>query len=828
MSAKRNMSRLLRLLVVVASWCVTTIPMNTPDAMDSFNESIADIPQSQLPFQDITTKKIHDIRIIGNILVPDATILAKIPYHAGDIFKPQRSRLAIKTLYGLGSLSNIQLSVETISKDEVILYITVEEKKQITDFVFSGNSHLKRDEIEKKIKLSDIKALDENDLINITQQIKKLYGEKDYHHVAINAYLESSDSKAIAHFDIQEGSRTHVQRVFTQGNQAFSNKKLRSLLFTREDWVLGFLNKAGSFQPDALDYDKSVIENFYQNHGFLAAQVSDVIVDPVPNSSDVNVTFCIDEGDLYTIESVKAPGNAILSEEELLGAIAIRPGQIYSKELIRQTLESLRLLWGEYGYIYAEVDPSVIPDEVTKKVQVEFHTSLGNRMTLRRINLTGNRKTRDKVIRRQILLDEGELLTTRKLELSKERVQSIGYFDPRNGVNWKIIKLDEERADLELLLQEIKTGSFYAQIGTGGVVTDKYSPADTFRVNGGMQDTNFLGYGIQINANVSLAKQERSIDFSIANSWLFDRPLYGGLNFFQRRTTFDDFNGTITGPPSELGTGLYGQLGFAIGVLTGTPFSQLAGTNALAEAGFEKVHFNPVQAAVPELQPLFNRKFASGQLLRIGLSTVQDLRNHPVMPNRGIIWNAGVKFGIPHSAGPFGFMKWELDAQWYTPLVNEYDLILRLHGFLGFITIFDNKTIPYRELFNIGGPATVRGFNYGQISPTFVNAQHGIHDPLGGKKAFVINAELIFPITADAGMRGVVFYDGGAGWDTPNRGLIPFGLRNDNFNYRHAIGFGIRLTRPSPVRIDVGFKLDRRRRLGESASEVHFTMAQDF
>lgn len=833
MSAKRNVLVMLHLPLL----CIVIICGNFAYDLQAMaaHQTHAQV-HAPTQSEAALPKKIKTIIVQGNKLIPTETILAKIPYRVGDIFKPQRARSMIQTLHKLGSLSDIQLAAEVIAPDAVELYITVQEKKQISEFVFKGNSNLKREEIEKKFKISAIKFLDEEELANIVAQIKTLYAEKDYHHVEITAQLITQDEKTVAQFDITEGSRTHVQRVFIKGNTHFSNKKIRDLLFTREDWVLGFLNKAGSFQPDALEYDKSLIESYYQNKGFLAAQVSNVIVDPVPQSSNVNVTFCIDEGDLYTIESVKAPGNAILSQEELLAVIPVKPGQLYSRELIRQTIEAMRMLWGEHGYIYAEIDPSVIPDENKKTVQIEFHTTLGNCMTLRRITITGNKKTKDKVIRRQILLDEGELLTTRKMELSKERVQALGYFDPRNGVNWKIIKLDEENADLELLLQEVKTGSMYAQLGTGGVLTDKSSPSDSFRVSAGLQDINFLGSGMQINLNGSYSRQERSVDFTLSDPWLFDRPLYGGISVYHRRSTYDEFRATGNGqPPSELDTGFFGQLGFAIGTLTGTPFQSLAGSNALVDAGYEHIKFHPVVPPSADLTPLYVRKFHSGDQARVGFNFAQDARNHPVMPSRGYIWNMGAKFGLSphmHQVNSFGFFKWEFDVQWYTPLINEYDLILRVHAFVGLIKQFGEHTIPYRELYNIGGPATVRGFLFGQIGPTLIsqNPKQNFNAPLGAKRAFTANIELLFPITPDGSVRGCLFYDGGAGWHTPDKNLIPQGflLRNNSFDFRHAIGFGIRLTRPSPVRIDVGFKLDRRKRFGEPLSEVHFTMAQDF
>lgn len=782
---------------------------------------------SDLEAETNAVQKIESITVTGNQCIATSTIMSHIPYHIGDVFKPQKSRQLIKSLYRLGSLHTIKIKVKEISPESVALTIVVSEKTPITDFCFSNNKNLKKDEIEKKLKLSEIKAVDAGDVHVLAESIKKMYGEKDYHHVSIDAsvekkIVEGKEGACVVQVDIHEGKPTRVRRVFITGNCCVSSKKLRSLLFTREDWLFGFINRAGSYQPDAIAYDKSVIEEFYHNHGYLAAQVTDVIVDPVPNSVDQNVTFNVKEGDCYTIESVKAPENSLLSEEEILRVIPIRPGQIYSKEAIRSTLETLRMLWGEYGYIYADVDPSVIPDEKTKKVALTFTTNLGNKMKLNRITIIGNKKTCEHVVRRELFLEEGDLVTTRQLDLSKERVQALGYFDQHTGVNWKMIKIDQDRIDLELLLQEVSTGKLFAEIGFGGVATDRSSPSESFRVRGGIQDINWLGRGLQLNLNGAYSRQEWGADISLANQWLFDRPLYGNTRFFHRRSHYEEFRGSRN-VPSEEATGGSGQIGFSL--------SRLLKASVLADVGAEHLEFRKVIAINPQLQDLMNRKFNSGTVVKVGANIMQDLRNHPMYPSNGYIWNLGFHAGVPHSSRcSFGYGKWEFEGQWYSPLIDEYDLVLRIHTFLGFIHQFGCHTIPYRDLYHVGGPATVRGFDFGQIGPWLIAPKDDNNFPLGAKKAFTLNIELLFPIKRDNSIRGLFFYDGGAGWDTPDRNLIPpeFIVRNNTFNFRHAVGFGIRLTSPMPLKLDVGFKLDRRKRWNESLSEVHFTMSQDF
>ena len=807
-------------LIMIITMLYVPIVAETDDEIDFISESeISNNNPTQLSNRIIDT-----IIITGNSLVSRAAIQAKIPYQVGDVIKPHKTDQLIRALYGLGYFDNIKVMGEEVSSTHINLHVIIQEKSKIESINYTGNDHLKENEIEKKLKLSEVKTIDSQELVGIIEQLKKLYIEKNYHNAAIKAELNQIDTKrVIINFIIDEGKKSLVKRVFFEGNHHLSSKQLRKLTFTREDWLLGFFDKSGSYQPDAIEYDKHVIENFYQSNGFLAARVVDVIVQPYTSPEELQVTFVIEEGDLYTVSKVSAPGNDVLTEEQILARIPIRPGNFYSKDLIRQTMESLRVMWGEFGYIYADVQPSINPDQDNKTVEISFYNDLGNKITVNRIKLVGNIKTRDNVIRREIGFNENELLTTYQMNESKRRVENLGYFEQRTGVNWKIVKVDENSADLDLILKEVKTGKMFAQIGFGGT-EDFQSPSKSFKIGAGLQDTNLLGTGIIYNLNGSYSQEDRSIVFSLLNPWLLDRPIRGGIDASHRQATYDEFKNVVS-PPVEATSFISGNLGFI-------PQS-LNFTNVVIDAGIQSICYKggKPQASLPfefqreqaNFQKNLNRIFQGGELVWTGLAMMQDTRNHPIHPSRGYQWSAFSKFGIPHCIGNFGFFKVDLDARWWTPLINEFDLVLYLHGHAGLVTSIKDHQIPYRELYHIGGPATVRGFIFGQIGPAMLG------DSIGGKKAFWVNAELQFPITKDMSMRGVVFYDGGAGWDAPCASDIDRELlRNNHFNYRHSIGFGIRLTYPTAARIDWGFKLDRNKRCGESASEVHFTMAHDF
>ena len=779
---------------------------------------------------EIQHKTIRAIHILGNKLVTKEALLARIPYQTGDLFLPAKTGDLIRNLYGLQYFSNVSVETEDISDTEVDLYVIVEEKKKVEAVIYEGNVAVSEEEIEKELKLSEIPAMDEEELGLYATQIRGLYAQKNYHTTTIETELQPTERGTyIALFRICDGPLAAVRRVFFEGNECVPSNVLRKMIFTREEWLFGFMNKAGTYAPDMLDVDKFILENYYQSHGFLAARITDIQVDINEDTQEITVTYYVEEGPLFTVTSLSAPGNDILSEEQLISVLPIEIGQLYSKDFIREAIDRLRAIWGRYGYFYSDIEPVIIPDFETKTVDITFNSELGNKITLNRINIVGNQKTCDHVIRRMLTLREGQILSLPAMDASKARVEQLGYFDPQGGVDWKITKVSEDCVDLDLVLNEIKTGNINAQIGYGGA--DPQSPSTSIRIGGSVSDKNLFGTGIRLNLSASFSKLDRLITFNIFQPWLFNRPIGGGFGFYHRSSFYEDFD-NISSTPREHLTGGDLQLVFA---LPGYP-----DVNTSITGGAQRIRFQEqLQAEVTGrpssenelLQSFINQRFASGTNGFINVILGQDVRNHPMFPNKGYNWSFSTMLGVPTGSSTFGYAKGNFDVTWLTPLIGQYDLVLLLHGHAGVVTSLRDKLIPYRELYNIGGPGSVRGFEFGQIGPQVFN------DSVGARKAFWVNAELIFSVTQDQSIRGVVFYDGGAGWDTPltpaqrvlldlpaNRGQ----LRNNRFRYRHSIGFGIRLLSPAPIRVDWGFKLDRDKRRDEKFYEEHFSMNQEF
>lgn len=795
----------------------------------------------ELSVQDLAGRIIREIIIQGNEQVSQQAILNKIPYRKGQKFDPIKTRETIRNLYfDFKRFRTINIMAEPIDPDMIDLYIMVEEKIPLKEIIFEGNSAITEKEINEKVTALDTPAIDSEELKIFANSIKKLYLERGYYNATINPELNvDANGKGSVIFHIIEGNKSLVKRISFKGNCNVSGKTLRSIIYTREDWLLSFLDKSGTYLPERLEGDKHAIEMYYQSNGFLNAKV--VAITPEMDAcNNFNILFEIQEGDLYRIGSVSAAGNDLICEEKLLQVIPIKPGDLYSREKIIDAIKNLELVWGSFGYMYAHIEPSINPNDETKTVDLAFHNELGNQITLGKLTIRGNKKTRDKIIRRQILFSEGDLLTNTRMEQSKERIQSLGYFDQREGVNWKIIRTGENNADLDLMLKEAKTGHAGFQLGFAGNPASIRDPLKGASLQLDVGDTNLLGTGIRANLNSRFSHEDFSLGFNITQPWLFDKPILGALDVYHKRLAYEDFN--FTTPVNEIDTGLTVTSGF----VTQWNDSFLRDTFIRGALGIDSIKYqpDPPKAHIMELQNpektfaegqyniILAKLFTPGNFGSFSLHVGQDKRNHPMHPTGGFSWLARAQTTFNFTNRCLGFQKYDIEGHWYTPLIGAYDLVFHLHAYLGIVApLNDCKLIPYRELFHIGGPASVRGFLFGEIGPqfnVFDQISEGTRgDSIGGKKATFLNAELIFPITPDMNMKGVFFYDGGAGWDNPyvtnaNRQFI----RNNSFSYRHAIGFGIRIYQPMPIKIDWGFKLDPRK--GEPAYEVHFNTAYEW
>lgn len=799
-----------------------------------FSDNFLD-PVTHASLQKIK-KTIRTIIVEGNRLVSKESILVRVPYKSGELFKPHLSSQAIKNVFSLGYFRQVQLYIDVLEHDEVDLCIKVIEKPRITDIIIKGAKGISETDLKKDTGLDKIQTIDEEELKNFSAKIKKQYAKKNYHFAQVTGNLEVIDDQhVIAHFAIKENQKSYVRKINFKNNHSISTKQLKKIIITKEVWPLSMMDHSGTYQPEMIEADRAMLEDAYKSNGFVHAAVTDVDVVFDEKAHCYDITYNINEGAMYFIKEVNVQGNDILSTEILKSHIPILPGQRYSVEKLRTTIERLRLLWGEFGYIFADIEPTITVDEETKTVSINFSFDLKDKVFLNRVTIKGNKKARDKIIRRQIVLDEGDLITNKKMDQSKDQVKMMGYFAEPDGVNWKITRIDNTHADLDLMLKEIKTGRFNVQLTYGGAAQN--ATTNTSGIVGSviLADTNLWGSGIGVRALGEIAERQKSINFQMLNPWLFDKPIRGSIDTYFRRSEYSD--GLTHTEKQPLETVMGGFLG------TGYVVKWFDGTIIESQLGFETIEFAQQVEAAKRLsnkaqkiyQLLLARNFQSGDQYWWRVSLGQDRRNGIVFTTNGYQWNWYSQLSFPLTTNGFNFFKTEIDGSWYTPLIGDNSLVLCLHGHLGFINPLHNGNIPWKSLFHIGGPSTIRGYTYGQVGPTWEG------DSMGATKAFNVNIEFIVPLTPDLTTRAVLFYDGGAGWDMPyKQGLrsqifeidptfsFDTTLKNDSFFYRHSVGVGIRMLNPTPIQVDFGIKLNPAKIFKNKLTELHFSMTHEF
>ncbi len=812
----------------------------------SASEAISEATQHEEVKSAIENRIINKVYIVRkhpNKYLTEAAIKSYVPYKDGEIFNPAQTNQLIKQLFKLGFFENIQIRGTFIGPDKIDIYVILYELPEVVDIEITGNKDLADQKIEKELKLSELRAISKQKLHEIVKKLRMLYQEKDYHLVGIKSDIKLvGDNQAVIIITIDENLRSFVKRVIFKGNKHVRSKRLSNAIATREDWLFGFISKAGTYQQDKLEKDKIYLENFYKTIGYMTAKVTQAEAVMSPATKQYTITFTIDEGELYHIKELHVQGNEKISEYELLRALPMQPGSIYSIKDIRDSIDILKKIFGEFGYAFVDVQPIIVPDERTCTVNISFDVDCGDKVYLRRLNIKGNKKTRDYVVRRKIPLTEGDLLTYQGMEHSKQRVEALSYWDKDNGVQWKVKRINDHQADLEMILKEAKTGKILLGIGYGGN-ENLQSASGGFNWNGNIYDTNFLGRGLLFNGGVTWSKQEWGATFDVTEPNLMDLPLLVGGNFHCNQAWRSE-DLTNIDPLSEryMGGAVHG--GYAI---------SRWGIDAMVRNvfGIENVrlncppHVRPMARTQPgaaTYQKILNQEFKNGTVYSWMLEIGEDVRNHTIHPSGGFQWSLITTLGFPSDT--FGFFKIDGDYSWYTSLIDQVNLVLGFHTHIGYVRSLQGRTIPFKELYNIGGPASVRGFDWGQISPSLnlnpcyipdefygpTGEPGRLAEPIGGRKAFFVNLELIFPIKKDRTMKGVIFYDGGSGWSPPPLAITKQEYNsyicNAQFDYRQAIGFGIRMLEPQNICIYWGFKLDRRP--GEKESEVHFSTYREF
>lgn len=761
---------------------------------------------------------VQGVRIEGNRRVEAEAIRQAMSARKGAAYDPAAIQRDVRALMKLGFFSDVVVEREGPA-DAPVLVVRVEERPALRQWSVTGNDELSKKDVEELVSLKPGQLLDPAAVQRDVKKIAEKYAEKGYYLAEVTSRTEERpDNQVDVVFVVDEHAKVQVKEIRFLGNAHVPASDLEKVMQTREGGLLSFITGAGTYREEALERDVQAIQALYLDRGYVTVKVGTPAVALSPDRRLIYVTIPIEEGEQYTIGKIAFEGQLLGQEEKLRSLVKTRGGEIFSRAEVAADLFAIGDVYKDLGHAYANVTPLTTTDPKTRILDLTFDVQPGKVVSFERIDIVGNDKTRDKVIRRELRIWEGERFSGSALRHSRQRVNALGFFETAEITTRPGSADDEIVAVVEV--KERPTGTF--QVGAG------FSSYENFILTGQISQQNFFGWGQTLSLQVqwSSVRQLGQIQFVepyfLDTRWTFAFDLYlteGIYTTFTRRSV----GGSMTWG-YEL-SGLAPWWGFA---------RHLEDMRLFATYTNEKV-----DVTSDTLDTFARSQLTSGTTSSVRFSLQWDKRDNRLFPTRGFFLASSAEFAPPLLAPSalFGdqvnlFSRYSFDARYYHPIWRS--LVARAKLTLGLIRDWDaDHPVPISELYYVGGINSVRGYRYLSIAPRRSVSSDGPDLPtreiaFGGDKQAILNLELEFPLFSEAGIRGVLFMDMG--------NAFPPGEYSDpavSLSLYKSVGFGLRWFSPiGPLRFEWGFPLDRRRdRVGDYIDEpvdFQFTIGSFF
>ncbi len=679
--------------------------------------------------QDLTTriagaifnkKIITKIVVTGNKRIESDAILGIITLKPGDIFNINAVNANLKKIYKMGYFEDIKVESKQTDKGMEIDFI-VKEKPTVRRIRFTGNRVFDDKDLKDVVKTDTGSILNIFKLNEDVERIRKLYTDKNYHNCVINYQIERlKHNQADVKFTIKEGKKLKVRKISFEGNKHFSDKQLRKVMKTEEKGFFSWITSSGDLDKTVLDQDVFRIEAYYKDHGFVDARISDPEI--TYKKKGIYIKFKVNEGKQYKIGKIGFTGDLLISKGKMLKITKLKPGSVFSRDGLRKAVLALTDIYADKGFANAEVLPSIKRDNKNRIIDIVFNIKKGSPVYFNRIMITGNTKTRDKVIRRQLRVYEKELYTKTGIQRSVNNLRRLDYFD---DIKVKTLKTgNENEINLDINVKEKSTGAF--SFGGG------YSGEDGAFAMASISQKNLFGRGQTLTLQAQLSSVSNKYILSFTEPWLFDIPLSAGFDIYNWDYEYDYYNKKSKG----------------IAIRTGYMLSDY--TFVGLKYNFDDFKISDVDETRTDVTP---GKYVTSSLTA---SIRYDSRNAIFNPTHGFHNSASIEYAGNPLGGEIEFTKYIAEAGWYHPLFWKFTGFI--HGKLGYLDDRTKKSIDIDyERFYLGGIDSLRGFKWQDIDAS----EPGSAVQIGGDKLVQFNAELIFPIVAKLKLIGVGFYDSG-------------------------------------------------------------------
>jgi outer membrane protein insertion porin family len=716
-----------------------------------------------LPLSGQTPETIVQINVVGNERIDKGAVTANVKSKEGDPVSLELLREDMKRIYKTGFFSDVQIDLKDNAKGKIVTFVVV-ERLPVRDIFVQGNKKIKTADITEKLKVKTNTVLNTERVKESMDEIRKLYASKGYYAVKVSYTIEYDDrGRAILAFAIEEPEISYVRKITFTGNKVFKEGKLKGYIRTREKGWFSWFTGSGILDEDALEDDRKNLEAVYADNGYVRANVGVPEVTLSQDGKSISINIPIEEGPVFKTGTIDFSGDILFPKEELLAKLKTKPQVTFRSSLYQEDITILTDVYQDQGYAFCEITPLTGIDDNTRLVNLTFNIKKNQEIYINRINILGNVRTRDKVVRRELRFAEGDRFSSTGLKNSKKRLKNTTYF---KDVDFKLIKTDEpDKVNMDITLEERPTGHVSAGLG--------YSSTDKVVVTGSVAQENLLGTGRKVFLEAALGSITQEFKLSYLEPYLFDRDFALGLSAFNFTRDMDTYT--------------YKRLGGSVSVWRPLTEEIRAGLRYR----YEQIRVSNITwDASSYIKDQRGTTHTSSGTVSLTKNSIDDVMN----PTSGV--NADISFEL--AGGPFGgtndFHRTIAYYGRYFP-IKFLDSSFFVRGTAGTIQAYGGKQIPVFEKFYVGGLHSVRGFKYGEAGPT-----DDTGEVIGSKNELYFNTEWIFPIYKPAGIKGVVFYDLGAGFDD-NKGFTGNGLRS-------GAGVGFRWFSPlGPIRLELGFNL---------------------
>lgn len=734
--------------------------------------------------------RVDSIEFEGNRKVEAEAILEKLGTHPDMMLDNYLLRKDLSRIYDMKYFEEVE-AFHKISGDKNVLLFKVIEKPIISKIIFSDNDEINDDDLKEQIKTKEFNILDISTLKNDILLLQKHYEEKGYF-LAQAKYeiIDHQNGSVDVKFIIKEWDKVRVKKITFLGNKAMHDEELKAFMQTREESYFSFLSGSGNFKEINFQTDIERLKYFYKTRGYLQVNVQNPEVTASEDKKWIFITVRLQEGPQFTVNDINFNGELLFTEDEMMEKLKLKSGDIYNEENLRLDIQTLTEMYQDKGYAFANVlrTLEVVPGE--NKVDVQFSFEKGVIAYFGKIVMKGNTKTRDKVIRRELKIHEGEMYSGTHLRQSKENVNRLGFFQPESVVFNTITRRGTDNVlDVEISIKERPTGQI--SLGAG------YSTATNGFVQASVAQNNFRGLGQNVNFNLSYSNKQQIYNLGFTEPYLFDTKWTAGADYYQTVSYF-------------IRSFAYRKHGGDVRV--GHPIFEY--TRLFLTYRYED---NKVSEVINEA---IDKKVENGSSSSLQASIIRDKRNNIFEPTKGYYASGSLEY-----TGLGGTMRWlkaEAEGRYYYPIIGDLTLRSRFNVSQLFKTT--DREIPRVEKFSMGGARNMRGFSLEDIGPIrqSKNTETGLMEDfnVGGLFSLLGTIELEHPLIKEAGLKWVVFYDAGNVYETR------IGEDGD-FSLRSNYGFGFRWFSPIGVlRFEFGFPINPREK--EASNQFNFDIGQLF